>query len=146
MKAAFFSLILLSTLASASAFASTETVKVGTPYAASSKSSVEDAALCPQLTTAVIETKDGDLDATGLTLSSSSGALQFTPDGSSNSCMSDIICLTTDDFTSVDKSMSLRLTRNNNGLYPTTDLAGHSDMAISLSNAGKDLMCYYQLN
>lgn len=66
-------------------------------------------------------------------------------DGSSTSCVSDIVCPTQDSF-KVDNETSFTLVRNNDGQYPTHDLPGYSVLEIrGIFAPGRTFSCYYSV-
>jgi hypothetical protein len=143
MKAALSMLVVLS---SVFAFAATERYDVGAAYVVPAQRGVSpgDEKFCPQIRSAQIEVKDGSLDATSLVLTTASDSIALKSDGSSQQCYSDIVCPTSDDFSSQD--LLVMIERKNDGEYPTTDLPGHTHMSVLIQKqAGESLACYYEL-
>ena len=146
MKTVLLSIVFLSSLTSVSAFAATETYAVSAPYVVPSQYGVSagDEKYCPVVVSASLEIIDGSFDAKSITLQLDTNKLTIPSFGSSQTCMSDIVCPTSDDFSSPSGPF-VSLTRKNDGGYPTTDLAGHSDMTIQTIANGKSLACYYDI-
>ena len=107
---------------------------------------VGDAKLCPQIQSAAVETKGTTLEATQLVLQEvNRSPLKIAPTGSSKSCLSDMICPTEDSF-DIDSDTLISIMRNNDGGYPTTDLAGYSQLKITaITSPGKSMTCVYSL-
>jgi hypothetical protein len=145
MKTALAAILVLSSL---NAFATTvEKYEVGAAYVETMQPGVspDDVKLCPELKTALIMMDDDQSKSLGIQLVIGHSAVtNFPSTGSTQTCMSDIVCPTTDDY-ALSETASLMATRKNNGDYPTTDLPGHTDVMVYASVGSKNLACYYGL-
>ena len=66
----------------------------------------------------------------------------------SRQCMSDMVCITSNYYDVDGDELSISLERNNDGQYPTSDLAGYSMMTVMLNTSDYPSMptCRYMLN
>lgn len=106
----------------------------------------EAAAKCPVIIGTEVEASGGGLSPTSMKLiydGKAQDELAFT--GLSRSCYSDIVCPTTDDFSSKDGSLTASLTHNNDGEYPTHDRPGYSALSVIVTSGASSTPCYYPL-
>lgn len=148
MKAALLLVTGLLSLTAVSAQASVSNYSVSEAYVVPSQPGVKpsDQALCPRVKSIAVENGPGDIGATKLTLHVSERSVSLETTGSSKTCHSDIVCPTEDNF-SIDAQTLVSIERNNDGNYPTTDVAGHNSLTIlGFMAPGRTLACYYRLN
>lgn len=133
-------------LLSIAAKAETANYKASAPrLAMAPNSKASDIKMCPVLDGIVIKTKTGSLEAKSILLISGRSRISASSDGAYRTCYSDIVCPTNDDFM-LDKNTVASAERNNDGEYPTTDLAGHSRLMIyGPSLVHRNVTCYYDL-
>ena len=142
MKALFFALI--ASVVSISAFANDTRVQTYTTILVHQSRSGN---FCPDLKGIVAVQKPGSLEGETLTLNLANGTnvtLEYTY--ANTSCVSDMICLTANQYKNYG-DMMVELTRNNDGEYPTKDLAGYSDLNILVPNPATHMLesCVYML-
>lgn len=143
MKALFFALI-ASVVSISAAHANDTRVQTYTTILVHQSRSGN---FCPEIKSIVAVQKPGSLEGETLTLNLTNGTdvtLEYTY--ATTSCVSDMICLTTNQYKNFGEMM-VELTRNNDGEYPTKDLAGYSDLNILVPNPATRMLesCVYML-
>lgn len=103
--------------------------------------------ICPQVINVTALNEAGSLDGQSATLSLSTGErTTYVYQGSTRSCISDMICLTENHYQAKGVMNEVSLRRNNDGAYPTTDLPGYSALTITLEQGDAPaVQCTYLL-
>ncbi len=139
-------IVALGLLLSNAAIAASANYKASAPRISMGvKSKASDVKMCPVLDLVTIVTKTGSLEAKSIVLASGKSQVVAKSSGATLTCHSDIVCPTEDNFM-LDKNTMASAERNNNGDYPTTDIAGHNHLSIDgPSLIGRDVYCNYDL-
>lgn len=103
--------------------------------------------VCPQVLNVTAINQAGSLEGETATVILTNGQrTTYSYQYSSRSCISDMICLTENYYTTKGVMNDVSLRRNNDGAYPTTDLPGYSAMTIVQNRGGEqEVYCTYML-